>query len=122
MDIYVGHSSTLNYKKNLYQPIKDSKLSEKHNIVLPHENSDKQFNSREYLENKCDILIAEVSNPSTGLGIELGWAKIYEVPIICVHTEESDPSSSISKVTDRIKRYQDSEELVEIIEKSISKK
>ena len=122
MDIYIGHSSTLNYKKNLYQPIKDSKLSEKHNIVLPHENSNKQFNSREYLENECDILIAEVSKPSTGLGIELGWAEIYEVPTICVHTEESDPSSSISKVTDGIRSYQDSEELVEIIEKSISKR
>jgi len=57
--------------------------------VLPHETSDEPFNSKDYLKNEADLMIAEVSESATGLGIELGWADNYEVPIICVYRNGS---------------------------------
>lgn len=119
MKIYVGHSSSLNYKENLYHNLRNSDLNKEHTIILPHENPEEQFNSKNYLKNKCDVFIAEVSKASTGLGIEIGWADLFKVPIICIHREGSKPSSSIPQITDNIKSYQDSREMVEVIEESI---
>lgn len=75
MKIYVAHSSGYDYQNELYSPIRNSTLNTKHQITLPHENSIEQFNSKEFLK-KCNLVIADVSYPSTGLGIELGWANI----------------------------------------------
>lgn len=50
MDIYIGHSSSINYRKNLYQPLKESKIAEEHNLILPHEDSEEPFNSKEFLK------------------------------------------------------------------------
>lgn len=99
MKIYIGHSSSFNYQDNLYNPLRNSDLNEKHAIVLPHEDSEEPFNSKDYLKNRCDVFVAEISEASTGLGIELGWADQYEIPILCIHRESSKPSSSISQVT-----------------------
>ena len=122
MNIYVGHSRSFNYDKNLYQPLRESILDEENTIVLPHEDSDKPFNSKEYLKKECDLFIAEVSNPSTGLGIELGWADQNEVPIICVHVKDSDPSSSLTEVTDEINQYNSKKNLIEVIKKFVEEK
>lgn len=119
MNIYVGHPSSIGFKEQLYQPLRNSKLDGEHNIVLPHEDSDEPFNSKEFLKNDCDIFIAEVSEASTGLGIELGWADLYDVPVICIHRESSDPSSSLSAVTDIIVSYEGDKELVKSLSELI---
>jgi hypothetical protein len=115
MDIYVGHSSSIDFKEQLYQPLRNSSLDDEHNIVLPHEDSDEPFNSKEFLRDECDVFVAEVSEASTGLGIELGWADLYEVPVICVYREGSTPSSSILAVFDTVEKYRNSEDLVELV-------
>ena len=73
MKIYVAHSKKLDYKKELYEPLRNSSLNNEHEIILPHEKSDKPFSSKEFFKT-CDVIIAEVSYSGTGLGIELGWA------------------------------------------------
>lgn len=115
MDIYVGHSSSIDFEEQLYRHLRNSSLDDEHNIVLPHEDSDEPFDSKEFLKNDCDVFVAEVSEASTGLGIELGWADLYEVPVICVYCEGSNPSSSIPAVFDTVKQYRNSEDLIEII-------
>lgn len=122
MDIYVGHSSSIKYRETLYKSLKESKLAERHNLVLPHEDSDEPFDSKKFLENHCDIFIAEVSEASTGLGIELGWADIYEVPVICICRKKSNPSSSISKIFDTTIKYSETDNLAEIIDKELQSK
>lgn len=120
MKIYVGHSSEINFGEELYEPLRNSDLAEKHELVFPHEDSDELFDSRDFLENECDLFIAEVSQPSTGLGIELGWADQFGVPIICLYRESSSPSSSLKAVTDDFREYSDSGELVKIVEKAVN--
>lgn len=119
MKIYIGHASSLDFRENLYSWLEGSKLDEKHEIVLPHKESDELFDSREFLENKCDLFVAEVSEPSTGLGIELGWADIYDVPVVCIYREGEKFSGSIEAITDRVIGYSSPEEIPDLILKQI---
>lgn len=117
MRIYVAHSRDFDFKKELYEPIRQSSLNDKHTFVLPHETSDKPFNSKDYLKNEADLLIAEVSKPSIGLGIELGWADIYGVPVVCIYRKGSKISGSLRVVSNNFIEYSNSEELVSGIER-----
>lgn len=45
---------------------------------------DKVFDTDKGIVENCDIFIAEVSNPSLGSGIELGWALNKNKKIICL--------------------------------------
>jgi nucleoside 2-deoxyribosyltransferase len=118
MKIYVGHSTSMEFRENLYQPLKDSRIAEKHEIVLPHD-SEEFFDSKRFLREECDLFIAEVSDASTGLGIELGWAEEFGLPVICVFREGSEPSGALKAVTKQVREYRYREELVKILEKSV---
>jgi len=111
MKIYVGHSSSFDYKKDLYQPIKNSELNTKHEIILPHEHSIAPTNTQEKLKT-MNLFIAEVSHPSTGLGIELGWANSINLPIIAIHKTDRTVSSSIATITKQIHEYANEHQLI----------
>lgn len=115
MKIYVGHSSDIDFREKIYGPLKNSSLNQDHELVFPHEDSEELFDSREFLKEEGDLFIAEVSQPSTGLGIELGWADIYDVKVIAVYEKGSEVSSSLEKVCDEIKAYEKTEEIPELV-------
>jgi hypothetical protein len=115
MDIYIGHSSSIDFKERLYRPLRNSSLDDEHNIVLPYEDSDEPFDSKEFLKNECDVFVAEVSEASTGLGIELGWADLYEVPVICIYREKDEISSSLSVLNAEMIEYEDREEMIKAL-------
>ena len=119
MNIYVGHSSNYNFKEKLYKPIRESVLNNLHNIVLPHEKSTKPFNSNEYLK-ECDLMIAEVSKPSTGLGMELGWAHSWEVPILAIHEKGTKSGGSLTVVIISFIEYEDEKDMISKLETYIS--
>ena len=62
-------------------------------------------------------MIAEVSKPAIGLGIELGWAFDDQIPVYCIHRTDSKVSSSIKSITDKIYEYEDIDEMLAIIKK-----
>ena len=115
MDIYIGHSSSIDFKEQLYQPLRNSSLDDEHNIVLPHEDSDEPFDSKEFLKNECDVFVAEVSEASTGLGIEIGWADLYEVSVICIYREKAEISGSLSVLNAEMIAYKDREDMINAI-------
>lgn len=119
MKIYIGHSTSYDFKNELYKPLRESSLNKKHTIVLPHENSNELFNSKDFLAKEADLMIAEVSFPSFGLGIELGWANLNNVKIICVHKKEAKVSGSLKAVSNDFIEYSNSKELVEKLEKRL---
>lgn len=118
MDVYVAHSTGWDFKNGLYRPIRASQLDNAHNIVLPHE-SEGLFDSKTFFEEDCDLVIAEVSEPSTGQGIELGWADMYNVPIAAVCRSEKSPSSALQAVTNEVRTYRCPEELLWLIDIAI---
>lgn len=116
MKIYISHRRKSEYEKELYQPLRDSDLGKIHTFLFPHENNTQTFNVKELLQNKeCDLVIAEVSEPATGQGIELGWASIYGIPIICIYKAGSEISGSLSFISSKFLMYTDKENMIEDI-------
>ncbi len=111
MKIYVSHARNFDYIHELYDPLKESKLPV--DFIFPHEQSSEPFNSKELFESHgCDLVLAEVSTPSTGQGVELGWADIYSIPIICFYKTGTAPAKSLNLLTDKIIEYGDNLDLV----------
>jgi len=38
----------------------------------------------------CDVVVAEVSVPSLGVGYEIGWAAALDKPVLCLYRPKSD--------------------------------
>lgn len=119
MKIYVTHSSSFDFKNELYKPLRNSDLNDIHEVTLPHEDSSKQFNSKEYLK-ECDLVLAEVSYPSVGQGIELGWANLYKVPIVCFYKAGTKYSGALNVVSRDFIEYLDGIDLTEKLKKYLS--
>ena len=115
MRIYVAHSKDFDYKNELYLPIRNDERLAGHEILLPHEFDRNSSNSREFYAS-LDMLIAEVTYPATGLGIELGWAYDSGIPIHCLYRKGQKYSGSIRAVTENIYEYNSIGELLDIID------
>ncbi len=46
--------------------------------------------------NECDLLVAEVTNPSLGVGYEIGYAEKLNKKIICLYEQKTNLSGMIS--------------------------
>jgi len=103
MKIYFAHSTHSDFRNNYYKPIKESVIADSNLLIFPHE-SDDWLNSKEVIKG-CDFVVAEVSQPSTALGIEMGWANAFSVPILCVNKRGSEVSVSLKAVTDKVVVY-----------------
>lgn len=120
MKIYITHSKKWNYQHMLYEPLKNSEFSKKHEIFFPHDLENKNENSKKTIETS-DYIIAEVSLPSTGMGIELGWAEDRGIPILCVSQEGYYVSGALNFITNQFIQYNDREDLVQKIERYFEK-
>lgn len=114
MIIYVTHASQYDYVNELYLPLRHSEINSLNSVILPHENSQNPFSSSEFFQNrKCDLVVAEVSYPSTGQGIELGWANAAEIPIVCIFKAGSKLSSSLKTVSRDFIEYESASDLIQ---------
>lgn len=118
MKIYVAHSSDIDFKNELYFPLRNSALNQSHQIILPHELSDAEFDSRTIIPT-CDVVVAEVSIHKIGVGIELGWADAAKIPIICIYKQGTKPSGSLKVVSHIFVEYLDSEDMIKKVHQAI---
>lgn len=117
MKVYIAHSSSYDFTGQLYEPIKQSNLYQRHEFFLPHDKNHRDgagVHSKDIIRNS-DILVAEVSYPTTGEGIEIGWADAFDVPIACVYREGAKPSGSLKYVSEKFATYTDSASLIEAL-------
>ncbi len=119
MKIYIAHSREFDYKNELYNPLMKNEILKHHEIILPHEMSDVSSNTRDFYK-QIDLVIAECSYPSIGLGIELGWAFDDNKSIYCIHRKEMKISSSIYNITQNIYEYSNIDEMINIIQDIIN--
>lgn len=110
MKLYISHSSNYDYTNQLYKPLKAAFVSE-HELILPHECATAGENTKAILP-ICDVVLAEVSYPSTGQGIELGWASAADVRIIAAYKSGEKPSGAINFLTSDIFEYGSDDELI----------
>ncbi len=117
MNIYISHKKNSPFEKELYEPLRASELAKRHTFIFPHEDNSSSFDVKEMLQNKkTDLVIAEVSHPATGQGIELAWANMFEVPIVCIYKEGAEISTSLSFVTHKFLMYTSTENMIEDID------
>ena len=114
MKIYVSHSLQYDYKNELYKPLRELGLNKTWDIFLPHE-TDMEINSKEQIKSS-DFVLAEVSFSSTGQGIELGWAEMMNIPIICIYKEGGKASRWINILTNKVIVYKNAEDMITKIE------
>lgn len=121
MTIYVSHSREFDFEKELYEPIRTAVFFKDHTFVFPHENTDEPYPTKQFFKSgECDLVLAEVSYPSTGQGIELGWANLLDIPVICHYRDGMHPSSALSLISSKLIMYTDKENLVEDITKVLA--
>jgi hypothetical protein len=121
MKIYVSHSSLVDYKNDLYEPIRKSELFKEHSFIFPHEDSKEPFRTKELFESgKCGLVIADVSFPSTGQGIELAWADACGIPIICFVKSGNKFSLSLNLITNDFFPYEAPSDIIEVLKNKLS--
>lgn len=120
MKIYISHSSEYDYISKIYNPIRNSKLIQSNIFFLPHEDKSKIVNTKDIISN-YDLVIAEVSLPATGQGIELGWANYAKTSILCIYQKGAKISSSLEFVTNHFIEYEDINDMVNKISSFIEK-
>lgn len=120
MTIYFSHSKKFDYKKELYEPLRNSELAKHHRFIFPHDESDNPYGTKELFQNKnCDLVIAEVSFPATGQGIELGWADMLKIPIICIYKKDAKIADSLHVVCNMFMEYKNSDNMIEELTKKM---
>lgn len=60
---------------------------------------------------KCDLLIAEVSDKAIGIGIEVGYAKAKNKPVIYLRYAAAEHSTTVSGASDHAVIYTDTGDL-----------
>lgn len=118
MKIYIAHSREFDYETELYQPIRQATNLLQSEIILPHELGYDNHQDRGFYRT-LDLIIAEVSHPATGLGIELGWAYDDKTPTICIYKTGAKVSGSLRAITGQFYEYDNDNELIKIIEEQI---
>ncbi len=76
------------------------------------------------LIDECDIVVAEVSTPSLGVGYEIAYAEAKGKPVICLYKPEEGKSLSgmiEGNPNVRLFIYNNVDEAEKIIEKSVTK-
>lgn len=111
MRVFVAHASNFDFREKLYKPLRESELNTQHEFFLPQE-TDEDYVDLEFIRS-CDALIVDVSIPSSGAGIEMGWANASGVPILGVYEKGSHPSASAAYPTKQYVEYSDSKDLIE---------
>ena len=119
MKIYVAHSRDFDYQDELYVPLKNSEIFKQHEFILPHD--DNNYKHERDIYKSIDLVIAEVSYPSTGLGIELGFLYDDNKKIYCIHNDNVNISGSINAITKNIYEYENEENMLNIINDIINR-
>ena len=119
MKILVTHSSDFDFQNKLYKPLRSSALNNKYELRLPQEGGREKL-TKDIIK-ECIAVIAECSLPSTGQGIELGWANAYNIPIICIYEKGGKISNALRYVSDTFIEYGDEAEMIEKLKEHLDK-
>ncbi len=106
----MSHSRSLDFENELYKPIRGSDLNNQYDFFLPHEHG-RTINSRKDIEGS-DLILAEVSYPSTGQGIELGWASGLDIPILCMSQTGKKITNALRSVTEDFIEYSNTSDFI----------
>lgn len=119
LDIYISHSKKMDYKNKLYGPLMKSKIGKENNLILPRTPQYNDLDTKDILINS-DLLIAEVTIPGTGVGIEIGRAECSNVKILCLLKKGEKCSTSVKRICPDIIEYNGEDEMIYKIQKYLN--
>ena len=109
MKIQFGHPRIIDFEKEFYGPLTQS--FPEHDILLPHLEGREGPNSKETLKEQ-DLFLCDVSYPAIGLWIEIGFAHLYNVRIICMYKKGSEVTSILKYFTEEVFEYKNEEDMI----------
>jgi hypothetical protein len=109
--IYIAHATSFDFENELYAPLRASEIAAQHELIFPHDTAREPINSKAIIA-VADLIVAEVSYPSMGVGIELGWADAAGKKIICIYRTGTKISSSLEYISCEKIEYSDGVDLV----------
>jgi hypothetical protein len=112
--VYLAHSSKFDYKNDLYLPIKRSSLPSLYEFIYLLDNPQNLPNTKDMIQT-FQVVIGEISYPSTGAGIEIGWADAFGIPIILIHNQSYSPPDYYKTLSSYIIEYDNSEKIPDLI-------
>ena len=118
MKLFLAHSSNFDFRNKLYAPLRCSALNSQHEILLPQE-SEKEEITRDMIKS-CDAVVADVSAPSLGAGIEMGWADAFGVPVVIMSEKGSKVSFSVDNVAAKRFEYENPADMLEKLGAALS--
>ncbi len=116
MKIFISHSTKGNFEEELYIPLQNSELNDKHELIFPHETGN-EIEIKDVIRD-CDLVLAEVSDPTFEQGLELGWASGAYVTTICFYKNGIEPSPLLAKVSENINAYGTLEDMVKKVQEA----
>lgn len=111
MKIIVTHANSFDYEKEFYEPLKKAVEGTTHELIFPHAWHAQNKSTKEFLKD-ADLVIGEVSYPSTGQGIEFGWADMLNVPILFLRKQGAKSSSALKYLKGEYIDYSDENDLI----------
>ena len=116
LQVHVPHIDTVNAANRNVEDI--------HNKNLDLETRARVYQKNLEFIKESKLFIAEVSNPSTGTGIEIGFALKQNKPIICLARKDVDVTSMVLGPAHlgliKVIRYTDENEALNNLEKILS--
>lgn len=112
--IYLAHSSKFDFKNDLYEPIKRSNLADIYDFIYLMETPGNLPNTKEMIRS-FNAVIGEISYPSTGAGIEIGWADALGIPLVLIHNQSYNPPEYYKTISSYVSEYDNAENIPEII-------
>lgn len=108
MRLYLAYPRTFALATELENFLKNSNFGVE--IIFPHEKHKQMMTPKDLLRDS-DMMVAEVSDPALGVGIEMGFASAFDVPVYCFFRKGVVPSPSLPLVADEVMMYANKEEL-----------
>lgn len=119
MKIIVTHASSFDYEKELYKPLKKAVEGTGHELIFPHVWHEQKKSTKEFLKD-AGLVVGEVSHPSTGQGIEFGWADMMGIPILFLRKSGAKSSSSLKYLKGELTDYIDEQDLIQKVQQFLS--
>lgn len=99
LKIYFIHSTKFDYNNLIYKQLLSSGTCITQELMLPMSSENKGKYAKDLIA-QADIVIAEVSHPSFGLGLELKWLSKVDKPKLFLSLDNKVPSNYRKYITD----------------------
>lgn len=118
LKVYFVHSRRIDYNNDIYLPVLRSNILSKHTLIFPETNANKDTYYKDLME-KADIFIVDLTNPDTGLNMELKESILLKKPILALAKRSIGYEEKYQKLLKNVIGYDNPQELVSYVERFV---